>query len=95
MLTILKQKHQLGLIKGLDKLFMRGDKPAEPIIEPEPDFLFLLSNYHHFSRKLKTECDKLPDNAKFILSSFMGYGLYEAFVKTKKQLNEMFSFVFE
>ena len=95
MLTILKQKHQLGLIKGLDKLFMRGDKPVEPIIEPEPDFLFLLSNYHHFSRNLKTECDKLPDNAKFILSSFMGYGLYEAFVKTKKQLNEMFSFVFE
>ena len=95
MLSILKQKYQLGLVKGLDKLFVRGDKRIEPTIEQEPGFLFLLSNYHHFSSKLNTECNKLPDDAKFILSSFMGYGLYEAFVKTKKQLNEMFSFVFE
>ena len=95
MLSILKQKYQLGLVKGLDKLFVRGDKRIEPTIEQEPGFLFLLSNYHHFSSKLNTECNKLPDDAKFISSSFMGYGLYEAFVKTKKQLNEMFSFVFE
>ena len=95
MLSILKQKYQLGLIKGLDKLFIRGDKHVEPIIEQEPDFLFLLSNYHHFSSELYTECEKLPDDARFIISSFMGYGLYEAFIKTKKQLKEMFPFVFE
>lgn len=95
MLSILKQKYQLGLIKGLDKLFIRGDKHIEPIIEQEPDFLFLLSNYHHFSSKLNTECDKLPDDVRFIISSFMGYGLYEAFIKTKKQLKQMFPFVFD
>lgn len=95
MLSILKQKYQLGLVKGLDKLFIRSDKPVEPTIEPEPDFLFLLSNYHHFSTKLKTECDKLPDDARFVMSSFMGYGLYEDFIKTKKQLKEMFPFVFD
>jgi hypothetical protein len=95
MLSILKQKHQLGLIKGLENLFVRGNKRVEPTIEQEPDFLFLLSNYHHFSSKLNFECDKLPDDARFVISSFMGYGLYEAFIKTKKQLMEMFPFVFD
>lgn len=77
MLIVLKQKYELGLVKGLDKLFMRGDKPVVPKIEKVPDFLFLLGNYHHFSTKLKAESDSLPNESRFILSSFMGYGLYE------------------
>lgn len=95
MLTVLKQKYELGLVKGLDKLFMRGDKPVVPKIEKLPDFLFLLGNYHHFSTKLKTESDSLPNESRFILSSFMGYGLYEKFIKTKAQMQEMFPFVFK
>lgn len=95
MLTVLKQKYELGLVKGLEKLFMRGDNPVVIKIEKVPDFLFLLGNYHHFSTKLKAESDGLPNESRFILSSFMGYGLYEKFIKTKAQLQEMFPFVFK
>ena len=74
MLIVLKQKMDLGLVKGLEKLFedSRGNKKT-PEILPEVDFLFLLSNYHHYSDNLKNELEKLPDDAKFISSSFMGY----------------------
>jgi len=94
MLIVLKQKHELGLIKGLDKLFVRGDKDIEPEIMDEPDFIFLLANFHHYSSALQSESEGLPDNSKFFISSFMGYGLYKDFVITKKQLKEFFPFVF-
>ena len=88
MLVVLKQKKDLGLIKGLDWLFEDSRKnKITPEILPEVDFLFLLSNYHHYSENLKKELEKLPDEARFISSSFMGYGLYKDFVHTKKELN--------
>ena len=88
MLVVLKQKKDLGLIKGLDWLFEDSRKnKITPEILPEVDFLFLLSNYHHYSDNLKKELEKLPDDARFISSSFMGYGLYKDFVHTKKELN--------
>ena len=88
MLIVLKQKMDLGLVKGLEKLFedSRGNKKT-PEILPEVDFLFLLSNYHHYSDNLKNELEKLPDDARFISSSFMGYGLYKDFIHSKKDLN--------
>ena len=88
MLVVLKQKMDLGLVKGLEKLFedSRGNKKT-PEILPEVDFLFLLSNYHHYSDNLKNELEKLPDDARFISSSFMGYGLYKDFIRSKKDLN--------
>lgn len=88
MLVVLKQKKDLGLVKGLDKLFedSRGRK-VTPEILPQVDFLFLLSNYHHYSDNLKKELEKLPDDARFISSSFMGYGLYKDFIHSKKDLN--------
>ena len=88
MLVVLKQKMDLGLVKGLEKLFedSRGNKKT-PEILPEVDFLFLLSNYHHYSDNLKNELEKLPDDARFISSSFMGYGLYKDFIHSKKDLN--------
>ena len=68
-----------GLIEGLDKLFEKGiiKKDAlgnevkqyieiDPEIEAEPDFLFLLCNYHHYSTNLEVECKTLPDECKFI-----------------------------
>ena len=88
MLVVLKQKMDLGLVKGMEKLFedIRGNKKT-PEILPEVDFLFLLSNYHHYSDNLKNELEKLPDDARFISSSLMGYGLYKDFICSKKDLN--------
>ena len=99
MLLVLKQKKELGLIKGIEKLFektvviedksgnkIRKNVDIEPKIEIEPDFLFLLANYHHYSTNLQEECNSLPDDSKFVNASFCGYGLYKDFVKTKKEL---------
>lgn len=86
MLLVLKQKKELGLVKGLDKLFEKENIEIEPKIETEPDFLFLLANYHHYSKKLQMECQVLQDDCKFINASFCGYGLYKDLIKTKKEL---------
>ena len=94
MLIVLKQKKELGLIKGLDKLFVSGEKEVEPELIDKPEFIFLLANYHHYSSALKSESEKLPDDSLFYLSSFMGYGLYKDFVVTKKDLIERFPNVF-
>lgn len=69
MLLVLKQKKELGLVKGLDNLFekkvtekdawgneMQRQVEVEPKIETEPDFLFLLANYHYYSKYLQIEC---------------------------------------
>lgn len=99
MLLVLKQKKELGLVKGLDNLFEKKitEKDAwgnevqrqievEPKIEAEPDFLFLLANYHLYSSNLQIECKELQDECKFINASFCGYGLYKDLIKTKKEL---------
>lgn len=86
MLLVLKQKKELGLVKGLDKLFEKENTEIEPQIETEPDFLFLLANYHHYSKYLQIECKELQDDCKFINASFCGYGLYKDLIKTKKEL---------
>lgn len=99
MLLVLKQKKELGLVKGLDKLFEKKvtEKDAsgniverrvemDPQIEAEPDFLFLLANYHYYSKYLQIECKELQDDCKFINASFCGYGLYKDLIKTKKEL---------
>lgn len=94
MLIVLKQKKELGLVKGLDKLFVSGEKEVEPELIDKPEFIFLLANYHHYSSALKSESEKLPDDSLFYQSSFMGYGLYKDFVVTKKELIEHFPDVF-
>lgn len=94
MLIVLKQKKELGLVKGVDKLFVSGEKEVEPELIDKPEFIFLLANYHHYSSALKSESEKLPDDSLFYLSSFMGYGLYKDFVVTKKDLIERFPNVF-
>ena len=94
MLVVLKQKLDLGLIDGLKDLFKLENKDINPKLEEKPDFIFLLANYHHYSSKLREECLSLPDDSKFFISSFMGYGLYKDFVLSKCQLKEMFPVVF-
>ena len=78
MLIVLKQKKELGLIKGLDKLFVSGEKEVDPELIDKPAFIFLLANYHHYSSALKSESEKLPDDSLFYLSSFpiIIYGLW-------------------
>lgn len=103
MLLVLKQKKELGLVKGLGYLFEKKitEKDAsgnivercveiEPKIEAEPDFLFLLANYHHYSSNLQIECEKQLEDCKFINASFCGYGLYKDLIKTKKELKFYF-----
>lgn len=100
MLLVLKQKKDLGIVKGLEKLFGKeltekdslGNKvkryiEIEPEIETEPDFLFMLCNYHHYSTNLEIECKVLPDECKFINASHCGYGLYKDMRKTNKELD--------
>ena len=101
MLLVLKQKKELGLVKGLDNLFEKKITETDasgniverrvemaPQIEAEPDFLFLLANYHHYSTNLQIECEDKDwiDDCKFINASFCGYGLYKDMIKTKKEL---------
>lgn len=94
MLSVLKQKMNLGLIEGLEKLFKSGEKDISPELADSPDFIFLLANYHHYSSVLQEECVSLPDECKFYISSFMGYGLYKDFVLSKCKLKEIFPIVF-
>lgn len=94
MLSVLKQKMNLGLIEGLEKLFKSGEKDISPKLADSPDFIFLLANYHHYSSVLQEECASLPDECKFYISSFMGYGLYKDFVLSKCKLKEIFPIVF-
>ena len=96
MFEVLKQKTSLGLIKELSTLFIEGDTTITPdIIMPKPVFVFLLANYHHYSKQLRNECQQLPDESKFFLSSLMGYGLYKHFILSKKELIEKWPFIFE
>ena len=92
MLKVLTQKKELGLVKGLNKYFEDGKSPR---IYEEVDFVFLLANYHHYSTNLNQEIQKLPADSKFFVSSFMGYGLYHHFIKTKGELMNSFPFVFK
>lgn len=91
MLEILIQKHELKLIKGLEK-YLKNDK--KPSINPKVEFVFLLANYHPYSKILAQTAKALPENSKFVLSSFMGYGLYDSFTKTKAELETMFPSLF-
>ena len=86
MLGVLKQKYQLRLTKGLENLFLDRGKDICPELEDEIDFVFLLANYHHYSSALREECEFLPDECKFYIASFMGYGLYKDRIYTKKEV---------
>ena len=92
MLTVLIQKQFLGLIKGIDQYLINGKVPQ---IVAEVDFVFLLANYNPYSTVLNQEIQKLPEESKFFVSSFMGYGLYYPFVKTKEEIMKLFPFVFK
>ena len=86
MLTILKQKRELGLIPALI-----NNKNEINTFSEQVDFLFLIANHDPASRKLndilnqvrnKYADETLGFNIKFCCSNFMGYGIYEQNVFT-------------
>ena len=89
MLTILHQKHLLGLVGGLEKLFV-NDELSGIGIENDIDFICLLANYKPYSRVLYDELSAMDDDrykdCKFFVASFMGYCLYKDFILTKEEL---------
>jgi len=73
MVAVFKQKRKLGLIPGL--LENQNDVSQ---FAPEVGLAFLLANHKPASKRLKHELDSLhPSDTRFIISSFMGYGIYE------------------
>lgn len=94
MRVVLNQKYQLGLTKGLDNLFHDKGKEICPELEDDIDFVFLLANYHHYSSTLREECESLPDDCKFYIASFMGYGLYKDRIYTKNRIMDIYQDTF-
>ena len=86
MITVLHQKHQLGLVKGLKGLFKNDTLPE---IEKDIDFICLLANYKPYSRTLYDVLSQMED-CKFFVSSLMGYCLYKDFILIKEELIKRF-----
>lgn len=90
MLEVLRQKTELGLVQGLQKLFVKdadGNLTTNGIvIRKDIDFVFLLANYLHHSKQLRKELLLLPNYAQFFCASFVGYGLYKKYIVTKKTI---------
>lgn len=88
MLTIFKQKCELGLIRANPKIEQKVKYTEEKCLPPEEkplhidieaplhiDFICMLANYKKESRALEIEFIGMED-CKFIKSSYAGYGLY-------------------
>lgn len=92
MIKVLRQKYELGLIIGLDELFVdkktgekRGDEEID--ITSKVQFVYLLANYLKYSKELRNELEKVK-KAKFFEASMVGYGLYKDFIVDKQTLFE-------
>ena len=86
MIKVLYQKYQMGLVKGLEHLFVNGKLP---IVEEECDFVYLLANYKLYSTALTEVLENemaSVDNCKFIISCLMGYGLYKDMIISKEDV---------
>ncbi len=86
MIQVLYQKYQMGLVKGLEKLFVNGRLPD---VEEECDFVYLLANYKPYSENLTQVIENeiaSYDNCKFFISCLMGYGLYKDFIISKEEV---------
>ncbi len=83
MREVLMQKCQLGLIKDL------SEKTIKKLnLSHEIEFYVVLANYKKASTNLSTELNSFPDDCLFFTSSFMGYGLYNEYIKNKKEILE-------
>ena len=94
MLTVLKQKRELGLIHGLGK---DKNKNEFPSFSESTDLIFLLINHDPASKNLDDVLkeieeydDKTKDRIKFCSSNFFGYGLYKENIFTLSEFRERF-----
>ena len=88
MLCLFKQKRELGLIPCLSN---KNNSNEIREFTDDVEFTFLIANYNPASRKLTealSSCENLKAN--FIVSNFMGYGIYNHRVYNLSQFQELF-----
>ena len=79
---------KIGGLKNVKKLM--GSKLAEEIAENiNVKFGFILADYKQESSRLKEQINMFTDDFLFARSSFMGYGLYDNEIFTRKELEEI------
>lgn len=78
---------KIGGLKNVKRLL--GSKSVEEIAENiNVKFGFILADYKQESSRLKEQINMFTDDFLFARSSFMGYGLYENEMLTRKDLEE-------
>ena len=88
---VLFQKYKMGLVQGLENLYVNNKLPE---VEEFPEFLILLANYKPYSKELRNEIAEFTINAKFVTSCCMGYGLYHDFIFSTEQLKQQMAILF-
>ena len=90
MLTMFRQKYELGLISGISK---DTGKYIDDLSISDIKYVTLLANYapRSFKNNLLPELDKVSPDSKFFISSFMGYGLYSSCILNTDQLKKLIS----
>ncbi|MBR6201291.1 MAG: hypothetical protein IKQ61_13615 [Spirochaetales bacterium] len=83
---VVKQKAELGLIKGNKGIDGKYNFSGITISHEKPEVVFILINYDYESTMLKEELNNITKNYDFPIyfaqSSYMGYGLYfDKFIK--------------
>lgn len=84
MLTVFKQKCELGIISANSKIKSITEETNLSIVG-DLDFICLLANYKKSSKSLVNELSVMPD-CKFFTSSFTGYGLYSKCIMNKEEI---------
>ena len=88
MINLFEQKRNLGLIPCLDKT---NNANIIPTFDDNLQFAFLLANHDPASELLIKEMDLLKQiDIKFIVSNFMGYGIYHQSVYDYEQFRQRF-----
>jgi hypothetical protein len=86
MIDLFKQKRRLGLIPCLSK--SRNSNKIENF-DDQIELIFLIANHDPASRKLVKEIESIKTNSiKFIVSNFMGYGIYNKNIYNKNTFLE-------
>lgn len=76
MTSCFNQKRELKLINCPKRLLSFSDEP--------PLLMLILANHDPDSTKLRNLMDVVPDHMQFATANFMGYGLFEPAVMSKK-----------
>ena len=88
MLFLFKQKRELGLIPCLSS--SKNSNEIKEFVE-DVDLLFLIANHDPASQKLTKELSSLNwHDSGFIISNFMGYGIYKQCVYKTLQFKQLF-----